>query len=506
MCCELGVKMENRKLSLEKIFIIFLVVHVIVWSTLPFIRDLLPTDAMESIYWGGLFDFGTHKHPPLVGWMAYGFYNLLGKTDFSIYLLGQLCVLVGFAYLYKLGKIFLNKEQSILSVMVLEGCHVYSYMTVFDGFSPNFILFWLFPAIAYHFYRSIQEDKLFDWIMLGVSVGLGFLAKYQTVMLLLPMIIYSIVIPKGRSVYKKFGFYLSVFIAFLVFLPHLLWLIKYDFFSFLYFKECEERYAQTYHGFLKYLEAPFMFLLAQTMAIIGTVVIFLATHLRFNTPLTLNKNALKDDSLFLILLGICPVIFQALPGLITGTQVHGTWGYPMIYMIGILLFYFFPINVDDKVSSYVIKWVYATMIIILTVMLILFSVEKNFRSRYPYQKVSQDMKKIFYQETGKNLKYVGGYIEYALPISIYDETHPQMILDTYGHENPWVSEDEIKENGAIIMTRHKGNLDETAKKLVPYLDKIKKIEPIDYNFKIYNKFGQERNYTMYYMIISPIRN
>ena len=41
-----------------------------------------------------------------------------------------------------------------------------------------------------------------------------------------------------------------------------------------------------------------MFLPAQTMAIIGTVVIFLATHLRFNPPLTLNKNALKDDSLF----------------------------------------------------------------------------------------------------------------------------------------------------------------------------------------------------------------
>lgn len=108
-----------------------------------------------------------------------------------------------------------------------------------------------------------------------------------------------------------------------------------------------------------------MFLPAQTMAIIGTVVIFLATHLRFNTPLTLNKNALKDDSLFLILLGICPVIFQALPGLITGTKVHGSCGSPMIYMIGILLFYFFLINVDDKVSSYVIKWVYLFQSLIL---------------------------------------------------------------------------------------------------------------------------------------------
>ena len=113
---------------------------------------------------------------------------------------------------------------------------------------------------------------------------------------------------------------------------------------------------------------------------------------------------------------------------------------------------------------------------------------------------------IFYQETGKNLKYVGGYIEYALPISIYDETHPKMILDTYGHKNPWVSETEIKENGAIIMTRHYDTLDETAKRLVPYLDKPQNIDPIGYDFKIYNKLRKERRYTMYYTVIKPIEN
>lgn len=81
-----------------------------------------------------------------------------------------------------------------------------------------------------------------------------------------------------------------------------------------------------------------------------------------------------------------------------------------------------------------------------------------------------------------------------------------MILDTYGHKNPWVSETEIKENGAIIMTRHYDTLDETAKRLVPYLDKTKNIEPIGYDFKIYNKSRKERRYTMYYTVIKPIEN
>lgn len=493
--------MNENKGNLNKIFIIFLVLHVIIWSILPFIRDLLPTDALESIYWGGLFDFGTHKHPPLVGWMAYGFYNLLGKTDFSIYLLGQLCVLAGFIYLYKLGKFFLTETQAILAVMILEGCHVYSYMTIFDGFSPNFILFWFFPAIAYYFYKCLNENNLKNWCFLGIFVGLSFLAKYQTIMLILPMLIYSFAISKGRKIYKKFGFYLSIIIAFLIFLPHLLWLYKYDFFSFLYFKECEERYAQTYSGFLKYLEAPFMFLLAQTMAIIGTVIIFLATRLHFKMPFIINQNKTLEDSAFLILLGICPVLFQALPGLLTGAQVHGTWGYPMVYMIGILLFYFFPINIDTKISKYIIKWVYAAMIIIFIVMTVLFAVEKNFRSRYPYKTISRDMKAIFHDSTGKNLKYIGGYIEYALPISIYDSSRPKMILDTYGHTNPWVTLEEIKKNGAIIMTRHEDMLNESLKKLVPFENK--NLKPLEYNYKIYNKLGKEREYTIYYAIIQP---
>jgi len=41
--------MNENKGNLNKIFIIFLVLHVIIWSILPFIRDLLPTDALESM-------------------------------------------------------------------------------------------------------------------------------------------------------------------------------------------------------------------------------------------------------------------------------------------------------------------------------------------------------------------------------------------------------------------------------------------------------------------------
>lgn len=483
-------------------FIAFLVVHIFVWSILPIIRDLLPTDALECIYWGGLFDFGTHKHPPLCGWLAYFFYNLFGKTDFSMYFLGQIFILGGFVYLFKLGKCFLSETQSALAVMVLEGCYVYSYMSAFDGFNPNFILFLAFPAIAYYFYKSKKENRIVDWILLGTFMGFGFLAKYQTLLLLIPMVMYSLIFKKVRKIYSERGVYIAIIIAFLIFLPHLIWLFNHNFFSFLYFKECEDSYSQAYFGVIKYLEAPFLFLIEQIYAIAGTVFIFVVTRLRFKIPFKVNTETDFDDRYFLLFMGLFPVLLQALPGLFTGNEIRGTWGYPMVYMVGIMLFYFFPLKVDEKVFKYVTKWVYSAMAIIFTVLLVLFSLEKNFRSRYPYETISNDMKTIFKANTGKELNYVGGYIEFALPLSVYGDFQPKMILDSYGESNPWVSPDKIKKDGAIIMARHLEFLSKQLIRLAPYKE-VKISDPKKYLFKVYNKFGKERDYTVYYAIVYP---
>ena len=155
---------EQSKINLDKIFIIFLILHTIVWSVLPLLREIMPIDAMECIYWGGLMDLGTNKHPPLAGWMAYFVYNLFGKTDISIYLLGQISIIAGFIYLYKLGRIFLSKTASLLAVMIMEACFVYTYMGIYDGFNPNFLLLAFLPIISYYFYKAVNEEKIRSWL------------------------------------------------------------------------------------------------------------------------------------------------------------------------------------------------------------------------------------------------------------------------------------------------------------------------------------------------------
>ena len=124
----------KSKIKENKIFIIFLIIHLLIWSILPLIRHLLPVDAMEGIVWGSQHDFGTHKHPPLFGWIIYFFYNLFNHSDFIVYFISQIFVLIGFIYIYKLAKLFMSKEKALCATMILEGCFTYSYITIFDGF------------------------------------------------------------------------------------------------------------------------------------------------------------------------------------------------------------------------------------------------------------------------------------------------------------------------------------------------------------------------------------
>jgi len=181
------------------------------------------------------------------------------------------------------------------------------------------------------------------------------------------------------------------------------------------------------------------------------------------------------------------------------------WGYEFWFLTGIMLFYFFPIEITKKEFDYTVKASYIVMLIIALAMGTLLSVEKNYRSRYPVSHIFNDMQKFWKTETNAEWKYVGGYLEWSLPLTIYGETHPKCILDTNGHEDPWISETELKNSGALIINRHYDDVIADTKKQLRYLPKDYKIEPKEYKFFVYNVFGQPREYTIYYLVVPPIK-
>ena len=492
-------KMEQIKnfsdKKLNKIFILFLILHVLIWSTLPLIREILPIDAMECIYWGSLADFGTNKHPPLAAWLAYYVYNFF-KTDFSVYFLGQLSILFGFIYLYKLAKIFLNSAKAVLSVMMLEACFAYTYMGIYDGFNPNFLLLCFLPAITYYFYKSVHESKLVNWILTGVFVGLSFLAKYQTLMLFIPLFLYLVITKQGREQFKKSGFYVAALISFIFVLPHIIWLFNNDFFSFNYFIVCEDKYATFYRSSLKYLYSPLIFLFNQFIAVFGVMFIYFTAFFISREKFT-KENKNKDEKTFLILTGILPLLLQTLNGF-SGNYMIPQWGYSLLFMTGILLFYFFPFKLSDKIVKYIISWVFAAMFITFIVLFIVFATEKNFANRFPVKQVTETLNNIYENSTGKKLKYIGGFIELTIPLHLYNNNY-NVILDTYNYSNIWINNEDLHKSGALIIGRNPYYMEYYIKSSVPGLAELPEVKPFLFTVKSFA--GREREYEMYYAIV-----
>ena len=492
--------MEKRSnyFNIDRIFIIFLVLHVVLWSLLPLIREILPIDAMECIYWGSLLDFGTNKHPPLAAWFAYFVYNIF-KSDFSIYLLGQLSVLFGFIYLYKLGCIFFDKTKAMLSVMLMEACFAYTYMGIYDGFNPNFLLLAFFPAITYYFYKAIHEANIKNWIFLGIFVGLSFLAKYQTLMLFVPLFIYLLNTKTGRAQFKKKGFYLAFVISVLIVLPHLIWLYNNDFFSFNYFIQCEDKYATFYKGNLKYIYSPLIFLFNQFIAVLGTFFIYFTAFLFSKEKKSEYENN-NDTKKFLVCAGILPVFLQSLSGL-NGNYMIPQWGYSLLFLNGTMLFYFFPFKMSEKVIKYMISWVFASMFITAVILLIIFGTEKNFANRFPVKQVTEILNNIYEESTGSKMKYIGGFIELSIPLNIYNNGNYPVILDTYNHYNIWIDEKDLRKNGAIVVGRNPAYMERYIEASVPNL--IIKPQVKQFLMTVNSAVGRERKYTMYYAIVMP---
>ena len=341
------------------------------------------------------------------------------------------------------------------------------------------------------------KDGWYNWTLLGIITGICFLNKYQTVLTLAAMVIWALCF--RREVFKSLKFYWSVIVAFVIFLPHLLWLIKYDFFPLMYF---DGELSAT--SWVNHIIEPLNFIVMQLAVIIGSVVLYFFFFLVKRIPVKFRQIDNKQDLWFFLLLGFAPLIFHLLLGIFEGGTMRPRWGFEFWYMTGIMLFYFFPCNIERKDFNFFLKMALFAITVTFVTMSTLLSVEKNYRSRYPVPEVYSDIKSIWEEQTGTPMKYVGGYIEWTLPVVIYSNDKLVCLLDTFGYPSPWIDEEDFKKSGAFFIDRTVQELNSHIKKAYP--DIPEDFVPTEYRFTLTNAFNQPREYKVYYYIVPPVKD
>ncbi|MDB9784335.1 glycosyltransferase family 39 protein, partial [Pelagibacteraceae bacterium] len=96
-----------KKIDISKLFILFLIFHLIIWVLIPSLtNNNLPLDTIEALAWGSNLDWGFNKHPPLSAIAVEIFYQIFGSQDWAYYLLSQVFVISSLFVVWKFSKEF----------------------------------------------------------------------------------------------------------------------------------------------------------------------------------------------------------------------------------------------------------------------------------------------------------------------------------------------------------------------------------------------------------------
>lgn len=192
----------------------------------------LGVDEAHYVLYAKYIDWSYVDHPPLVGWVHAPFFYLLGTNEFLARLPAILIFAVTSycAYLFVL-RMTKSIQLSLLAVLALN-C---SFMLNVLGLMllPDSLLLLLIFMLIFISEKIVREKKPSYFILLGIVLGLMGLAKYTSILLVPPLIIFFLIKKRYDIIFSPYMF-LAALVALIFITPVIYWNVIHDFISFRY--------------------------------------------------------------------------------------------------------------------------------------------------------------------------------------------------------------------------------------------------------------------------------
>lgn len=404
----------------KNIFYLLCLYHLIIWTIVPYLSNKnLPLDVIEALAWGQDFNLGYNKHPPLSAWIPGLLFKIFGNKDWIYYLLSQVFIVISFIFLWKLSAFFLkNKSQIVLSILAIEGIVFYTFET--PQFNVNICQIPLWIGTVYFFFKSIKNNKITDWILLGSFAALGFLTKYIFAYLLISLFFYLIfILSKKKN--NNFNFLYALLTFFLITAPHFQWLIQNDFTTVYYaFKRGGLNEASIYNNWLN----PFKFIINQIAVLLPFLLLIYLLIKRIKIKLPLNN----EKFIFLLFSFLLPFFLILLTSVITGSRIRTMWMIPFYSLISI----FFVFLYQDQINLKKLKKFNILLIIFLIVSPTLYSLRSIYndtRTGYEGKKIALQIEKEWKTISKDEISNVGFSEWYAGNLSYQLSNRPKVFLE-----------------------------------------------------------------------------
>ncbi|MEJ7138748.1 glycosyltransferase family 39 protein [Amphibiibacter pelophylacis] len=189
-------------------------------------------DMLENYAWGQVFEWGTHKHPPLQAWLAGAWFRVWPDTAWAYWLLAGLNVAVALAGVAALARqdAKAGRSRSLALVAVLLAALALPYSTLAGKLNANSVLLAVWPWLVWVLLRSVRAHgrPLLQAVALGLLAALAMLGKYYSAVLLTALALALLLSPSGRRWYLTRWPWLALAVCLLALSPHMAWLVHHE--------------------------------------------------------------------------------------------------------------------------------------------------------------------------------------------------------------------------------------------------------------------------------------
>jgi hypothetical protein len=435
----------------QRFFWIFATAHLLLWTIIPSLTSPnAPLDVIEGYAWGREWLLGTYKHPPMQSWWLQILAVLTDRAPWAHFLASQIAVLVTFWAVWQTGRRMMSETAALVGVIILESVVYYNFTST--EFNPNVLQLPFWALICLSFHRAVKDNRLKDWLLLGIWSAGALYSKYSSGLLLIALSIFTVAQPFARQRLKGIGPYLTFLIAILLFAPHMVWLKNHDFLPFTY--ALDRMQESKPHHLPQFILSPLVLITGQFVVLALFLLLFLVFYGRNGTSRDVQTDAFDRAYLNAVTFG--PVVLMILLTSVFGFAFHDMWGTPFWSFIGLwAIDRFHPSFSAESLT----RFIYASAV--MAVGILFFYIGSNILSPYldtrtkrihfPGKALATYITDVWHDRYHAPLRFAIGDTWPAGNIGYYAAERPHVFIFGDKTISPWIKTGDLDKYGGVIV-------------------------------------------------------
>lgn len=400
-----------------KRFLLFLIGY---FTVIVLIRLMVsPTatlDETEQIICSKFFAWGYYTQPPLYTWLQMLVFKFLDTSILGLAILKFFILFLAYIYVYKIALLLTgNETKAILSSLSLMLFPRVIWESQIELIHTVLLTTATAITIYYFFKILLKKVSVIDFVFLGIAIGIGFLAKYNYVLVITSLVITALLVTDYRKIFLDKRLLISIIIVTVMVLPHFFWFIN----------NLDIATAETVEKMTRLNDKNHLIQTLGGLATLFTAVIAFLTPFWCVFILLFRKDTKwtrNNETLALVLyISISIIILTLL--ILSGhvSKIKGRWLQP--YLIFCPILFFTQIELKDwkqNTKTYLKAIMLAAVIVIIATLFRTYGSDfrkKPSKTNYPYEKIANILKEKIDEQTVIYTKdqMLGGNLLLLLP-------------------------------------------------------------------------------------------